>query len=56
MKLRIKIIKSRPQSWYRTNINQEFEVMEYSDNLYILIDDIDKDVRRLILKENCEII
>ena len=53
MAIKVKIIKCESQQWYSPLIGAQFDVVEHDDNRYAVAGD--KDPKRLIIKEDCEI-
>ena len=54
MAIKVKIIKCESQQWYLPLIGSQFDVVEHDDNRYAIAGD--KDPKRIILKEDCEIV
>ena len=54
MALKVKIIKCESQQWYSPLIGSQFDVVEHDNNRYAIAGD--KDPKRIILKDDCEII
>ena len=53
MVIKIKVIKCESQQWYSPLIGTQFDVIEYDNNRYAIAGD--KDPKRIILKNDCEI-
>lgn len=54
MIIKVKIMKCESQQWYSPLIGIQFDVVEYDNNRYAVAGD--KDPKRIILKDDCEII
>ena len=54
MAIKVKIIKCESQQWYSPLIGAQFDVVEHDNNRYAIAGD--KDPKRIILKDDCEIV
>jgi len=52
--MKVKVIKCESQQWYSPLIGAQFDVVEHDNNRYAIAGD--KDPKRIILKDDCEIV